>query len=185
MSWKTVILAGLLATGAGYAQDNDLVGKRVPGAAVSSENSKVAVLRAIASEIQAKDVEVVTDFIDKIYSLKDLYVQVLIKEQELRQSHVSDEAQKQLMQEYVRLLNDEKESAKKIIDVIVKDLQAHESRLLQVMAKVYRIGDYQMKTTIKNVQREVSKFVRGQLHFNSGDRMFYINCMRFLEQYFR
>lgn len=185
MSWKKVILAGLLATGIGYAQDSDLVGKRTPQAAVSSQDGKIAVLRAIASELQAKDVEVVTDFIDKIYALKELYVQVLIKEQELRQSQVSDEAQKALMQEYIRLLNKEKESAREIINITVKDLKAHESRLLQVMAKINRIGDMQMKVTIKNVQREVSKFVRGQLHYSAGDRMFYVNCMRFLEQYFR
>ena len=181
------MLAGL---NTGYANDNmDLVGKKTPPKApisATGDGVNAAVLADIVRELSSEDTELVVDFINKLYDLKAKYKEVLQKEVELRQSGASDDAQKELMKAYITLLHEEKAQAKEVINTITRDLEAHESRLLQVTAKIFRVGDTYMKRTITNLRVEVKKFVRYQLINNRGqERAFFMDVMRFLDQYFR
>ena len=192
MKVKNLILAGLMVAGIGTSleavEQEQLFGKKSPPrAAISSpEGINVAVLADIVKDLKGEDVDKTVDFINKLYELNGLFNKVVKKELELKQSHTSNEAQQALMVEYIKLLNDEKVAAKALIEVITADLEAHESRLLQVMAKIYRIGDRTMKQTTLNIKSEVKKFVRYRLMNAQGtDRQFYSDAMRFLDQYFR
>jgi hypothetical protein len=185
---KMFVMTGLLLVGFTWADDVktdvDLVGRRVaPGAPVASADDRISVIREMVYEMSSENVDAVTDYINELYGLKDLYVQVLQKERELRQSHISNDQQKELMKEYMQLLNKEKLAAKVVIDNMTRDLDAHESRLLQVMAKIYRIGDVHMRTTIQNVRNELRKYIRYQLHNAGTGREFYVDAMRFIDQY--
>jgi len=185
---KIFVMAGLLLTGFSWAGDvetnADLVGRRVtPGAPVASADDRLTVIREMVYELSSENVDVVTAYINDLYELKGKYVQVLQLERELRQSHISDDKQKELMKVYMGALNSEKEYAKKVIDTMTRDLDAHESRLLQVMAKIYRIGDVHMRTTIQNVRNELRKYIRFQLHNVGSGREFYVDAMRFIDQY--
>ncbi|PCJ21156.1 MAG: hypothetical protein COB02_00800 [Candidatus Cloacimonadota bacterium] len=194
MKLRGLFIAGLLvmSMGTSYAieVDSDFIGKRTPPKAPSSISTMdsgidASVLAEIASELTEEDADAVLGLIDQIYLLRKDYVAVLEKEIELKKSKDSD-AQQALMKEYIKALNKEKKDAKALIETVKKDLEAHESRMLQVMAKIFRIGDKSMKTTINNVRVELKKFVRYSLMNNQGeDRAFYMDAMRFLDQYFR
>lgn len=195
MKLRGLFIAGLMAMsmGTSYANggDADLIGKRTPPKAPSSITTMdsgidASVLAEIASEMSAEDATAVMGLIDQIYKLKADYVAVLAKEVELKSSKSSDGTQQALMKEYITALNTEKATAKALIETIKKDLEAHESRMLQVTAKIFRIGDKQMKTTINNIRVELKKYVRYSLMNNQGgDRAFFMDAMRFLDQYFR
>jgi flagellar motor component MotA len=192
MKIRALLLTALISLSANVlsADEGSVVGKRIPPAAPEASQafapgSKVAVLKAIVSELRSIDVSTVTSFVDQLYTLKDLYLSAMQTERELRQTHISDEKQKELMKRYIQLLNDEKEQAKVVIDSLTRDLDAKESRLLQVMAKIFRIGDQSMKTTVLNVRQEVRKYLRFKMQNAGMDRPFYVDAMRFLDQYFR
>lgn len=189
---STILVAGLMPL---QAQDQEeIFGKKAPprapeasvDAMIQGDASHATLLADIVSELNSEDTELVVDFINKLYDLRSTFQTVLEKEVELRQSRVSDEAQKALVTEYIQILHQEKEKAKELIKVVNRDLDAHESRLLQVMAKIYRVGDRLMKRTVQNLRTEVRKFVRFQLSNTQGaDRGFFQDAMRFLDQYFR
>lgn len=197
MKLRTWLITGILVAGIIplQAEDQDeIFGKKAPPRAsetsvdvmMQDESSHAAVLAEIVSELNGEDTELVMDFINKLYDLRSTFQTVLEKEVELRQSRVSDEAQKALVTAYIQLLHDEKAKAKELIKLINRDLDAHESRLLQVTAKIYRVGDRLMKRTIQNLRTEVRKFVQFQLSNTQGaDRGFFQDAIRFLDQYFR
>lgn len=185
---RMFLMAGLLvnfswATDA-EVNDADLIARRVaPASPITSVDDRLSVIREMVYELSSENVDAVTAFINDLYGLKDKYMGVLLMERELRQSHISDQKQKELMQAYMKLLNEEKLAAKTVIDTMVRDLDAHESRLLQVLAKIYRIGDVHMRTTIQNVRNELRKYIRFQLQNVTNGREFYIDAMRFIDQY--
>ena len=202
MKLRGLFIASLMVMSMGTVHaldgDADLFGKRTPPKAPSSMEVAetgiqtmdsvidASVLAEIASEMSEEDADAVLALIDQIYQLREDYVSVLKKEIELKSSKDSNAAQKDLMKAYIKALNTEKSHAKALIETVKKDLEAHESRMLQVMAKIFRIGDKNMKTTINNVRLELKKFVRFSLMNNqSGDRAFFMDAMRFLDQYFR
>ncbi|MBT3786579.1 hypothetical protein HOF92_16510 [bacterium] len=191
--FSTILVAGLIPV---HAQDQEeIFGKKTPpraphasvdDALLGEVSSHAAVLADIVAELNGEDTELVVDFINKLYDLRTAFKGVLEKEVELRQSRVSDDAQKALVTQYIQLLHEEKEKAKAIINLVNRDLEAHESRLLQVMAKIHRVGDRLMKRTITNVHTEIKKFVRFELSNAQGsERGFFQDALRFLDQYFR
>jgi len=193
MNLKKALFLGVLAAGITTSQASDeseLIGKRTPPkapvTAPTGDGVSANVLADIIREMQGEDTEFVIEYVNKLYSLKAKYKEVLAKEVELRQSKESDDAQKELVTAYLTLLNEEKALAKEAIDTVNRDLEAQESRLLQVTAKIFRIGDTYMKRTIMNLRMEVKKSVRYKLMNSQGnERAFYVDVMRFLDHYFR
>jgi len=189
---STILVAGMMPLQA--QEQEEIFGKKAPPRApghsvqesIGHDASHTAVLADIVQGLNGEDTELVVDFINKLYELRTTFKTVLEKEVELRQSRVSDDAQKELVTQYIQMLHEEKEKAKELIKIVSRDLDAHESRLLQVMAKIHRVGDRLMKRTITNLRTEVRKFVRFQLSNTQGaDRGFFQDAMRFLDQYFR
>jgi len=193
MRFQGIVLTAVLMVGAGVSvaerEPMDPYGKKTPPKApmaTLTEGTGAAVFAEVVQALNAEDTDLVVDFINKLYDLRSKYQSVLEKEVELRQSRQSNEDQKAMMQAYINLLNEEKSQAKAIINLLSRDLEAHESRLLQVMAKVHRVGDRLMKSTIINITNEMRRFVRFQLMNSQGQqRRFFVDAMKFLDQYFR
>lgn len=194
MKVRGIILAGLLAVGLnssnGANEENPLGRKSPPRAPqvleVGGDAVDTSLLAEIVHELGSEDTSFVVNFIEKVYGLRGKYKEVLTKEVELRQSKTSDDTQAELMKQYVKLLQEEKDLAREIITTITSDLEAHESRLLQVTAKIHRVGDTYMRQTISNLTGEVKKFVRYRLiNTRDKERAFFMDVMRFLDHYFR
>ncbi len=193
MKLRGIILASLLAVGlnstVSASEENPFGRKsppRAPEVSQASQGVDTALLAEIVQELGSEDTTFVIEYIEKVYNLRSKYKDVLSKEVELRQSKTSDGSQAELMKQYVQLLQEEKDLAREIINTVTSDLEAHESRLLQVTAKIHRVGDNYMKQTISNITGEVKKFVRYRLiNTRDTERAFYMDVMRFLDHYFR
>ena len=193
MKLRGIILASLLAVGlnstVSASEENPFGRKsppRAPEVGQASQGVDTALLAEIVQELGSEDTTFVIEYIEKVYNLRSKYKDVLSKEVELRQSKTSDGSQAELMKQYVQLLQEEKDLAREIINTVTSDLEAHESRLLQVTAKIHRVGDNYMKQTISNVTGEIKKFVRYRLiNTRDTERAFYMDVMRFLDHYFR
>ncbi len=193
MKIQGILLAALLGVGTtGIVHADETVPvdgrKGLPRAAESSlsRGAEMAAIRDIVQELGAEDSQAVLGFIDELYALKDKYVQVMEMEVKLQQSSNSNEDQKVLMKQYIHLLQEEKDAARNVIQTIQRDVEALESRMLQVMAKIHRIGDRAMKTTIANICKESRKNIMYLLQNSHGrERAFYTDALRFLDQYFR
>jgi len=194
MKMRGIILAGILTLSinstSSAAEENPFGRKSPPRAPVLMEaggdNVDTALLAEIVHELGSEDTTFVVNYIEKVYALRSKYKEVLSKEVELKQSKTSDETQAELMKQYVKLLQEEKDLARDIINTVTGDLEAHESRLLQVTAKIYRVGDTYMKKTVANLTGEIKKFVRYRLiNTRDKERAFYMDVMRFLDHYFR
>ena len=193
MKLRGIILASLLAVGLNStvsASEENPFGRKSPPRAPevnqASQGVDTALLAEIVQELGSEDTTFVIEYIEKVYNLRSKYKDVLSKEVELRQSKTSDGSQAELMKQYVQLLQEEKDLAREIINTVTSDLEAHESRLLQVTAKIHRVGDNYMKQTISNVTGEIKKFVRYRLiNTRDTERAFYMDVMRFLDHYFR
>ncbi|MBW7874447.1 MAG: hypothetical protein H3C47_00495 [Candidatus Cloacimonetes bacterium] len=196
MKLSKLVLTGVLGVAfmgspmANEVQDLEEGRKTYPRSPESMMNSTragdMAAIADIVRELGQADTQVVMGFIDQLYGLRDKYTEVMQMEVKLQQSASSGADQKELMKTYVRLLQEEKDLARAVIETVKRDLEATESRLLQVLAKIYRIGDRSMKTTISNVRVEIKKNVTYQLHNSQGkERAFYMDALRFLDQYFQ
>jgi len=194
MKLRSLMIAGLIGLtgfGAINAQDEgsaegEALRKALPRSPESlmQRANDTAAIAEIVRELGGTNTEVVIEFIDQLYTLRDKYYEVMQMEVKLQQSSSGGTDQKELMKAYVRLLSEEKDAAKKVIDTVIRDLEASESRMLQVMAKVFRIGDRHMKTTISNVRVEIKKAITYRLHNSQGqERAFYMDALRFLDQY--
>ena len=193
MRFQGFVLTAVLVMGSGLSvagqEPSEPYGKKTPPKApmaTFAEGTGAAVFAEVVEALNAEDTDLVVDFINKLYDLRSKYKSVLEKEVELRQSGESNADQQAMMQAYVTLLSEEKDQAKAVINLLSRDLEAHESRLLQVMAKVHRVGDRLMKRAIVNLTNELRRFVRFQLmNSQNSQRRFFVDAMKFLDQYFR
>ena len=194
MKLRGIILVSMLTlgiSGTSSANEENPFGRKSPPRApmlmdAGGDNVDTTLLAEIVHELGSEDTTFVVNYIEKVYGLRSKYKEVLSKEVELRQSKTSDETQAELMKQYVKLLQEEKDLARDIINTVTGDLEAHESRLLQVTAKIHRVGDTYMKQTISNLTGEIKKFVRYKLiNTRDKERAFFMDVMRFLDHYFR